>query len=248
MFLMKFCLRRTGVLLAAGLLAGLAPGAAQAKDRLVIAVVGDSLADGVWAGAHQTLRRDRRYRVLREAVVSSGFTHYDMAGHLAKVIGRRSPAGAIVMAGTNDQQRMVRPRITYNTEAWWDEYARRVGAYMAALRKSGVPAVWVSLPNMRDKQAARGAFRLNEVYEAAAREYGVTFLSIWNLTSDDNGKYTAFGPDTDGRTRRLRADDGVHFTPIGYRIIAQRALAALYAENPGLNPENAHSGTRANAQ
>jgi hypothetical protein len=47
------------------------------------------------------------------------------------------------------------------------------------------------------------------------------------VIANDQGEYTAYGPDRDGVTERLRNDDGIHFTAAGYELIAERVINLL---------------------
>ena len=58
---------------------------------------------------------------------------------------------------------------------------------------------------------------------------GGDFVPLWTVIADDTGNYTAYGKALDGETKRLRQDDGVHFTPAGYDIIAVKVKAQIDA-------------------
>jgi hypothetical protein len=46
------------------------------------------------------------------------------------------------------------------------------------------------------------------------------FIDTWNGFTDESGRFSAYGPDMTGQVKRLRADDGVHFTMRGYLKLA----------------------------
>ena len=50
---------------------------------------------------------------------------------------------------------------------------------------------------------------------------------MWNVIADNQGQFTAYGPDRSGVTERLRNDDGIHFTAAGYELIAERVISVL---------------------
>lgn len=44
---------------------------------------------------------------------------------------------------------------------------------------------------------------------------GIVYIDVWDGFVDENGKYSNYGPDYEGQTRRLRSSDGVFFTKYG---------------------------------
>ena len=52
------------------------------------------------------------------------------------------------------------------------------------------------------------------------RTAGITYVDIWDGFVDEQGRYSAQGPDYEGQTRRLRTGDGVYFTKFGARKLA----------------------------
>ena len=49
---------------------------------------------------------------------------------------------------------------------------------------------------------------------------GAKFIDTWNGFTDEAGRFSAYGPDMTGQVKRLRADDGVHFTMRCYLNLA----------------------------
>jgi hypothetical protein len=73
---------------------------------------------------------------------------------------------------------------------------------------------------MRSAGQNSDAEALNDVYREKAFINGAKFVDTWNGFTDDAGRYSAYGPDMSGQVKRLRADDGVHFTMRGYLKLA----------------------------
>jgi uncharacterized protein len=82
---------------------------------------------------------------------------------------------------------------------------------------------WVGLPIMRSPDESDDAEALNEVYREKSFINGAKFIDTWSGFTDESGRYSAFGPDMSGQVRRLRDDDGVHFTSRGYLKLAHFA-------------------------
>src|SRR5206468_8932312 len=61
---------------------------------------------------------------------------------------------------------------------------------------------------------------MNEVYREKTFINSAKFIDTWNGFTDESGRFSAYGPDMTGQVKRLRADDGVHFTMRGYLKLA----------------------------
>jgi hypothetical protein len=110
--------------------------------------------------------------------------------------------------------------IEFHTDQWATVYSRRIDDTIAALKSKGVPVFWVGLPSIRGTKSTADAVYLNELYRARAERAGVVYIDVWDGFVDDGGKYSNFGPDYEGQTRRLRSGDGVYFTKFGARKLA----------------------------
>jgi hypothetical protein len=108
----------------------------------------------------------------------------------------------------------------FRTDQWEAAYIKRMDATIAALKSSGVPVLWVGLPAQRGSKATSDASYLNELYRGRAEKAGIVFVDIWDGFVDEQGRYSAQGPDFEGQTRRLRSADGIYFTKAGARKLA----------------------------
>ena len=109
------------------------------------------------------------------------------------------------------------------TEEWDALYGQRVEAFIKKLRAKKLAVYWVGLPIMRSPDESDEAEDLNEVYREKSFINGAKFIDTWSGFTDESGRYSAFGPDMSGQVRRLRADDGMHFTSRGYLKLAHFA-------------------------
>jgi uncharacterized protein len=123
--------------------------------------------------------------------------------------------------------------LEFRSDEWEKVYTRRIDDTLAALKSKGVPVFWVGLPSIRGAKSTADVSYLNDLYRARAERAGVVYIDVWDGFVDEGGKYTNFGPDYEGQTRRLRSGDGVYFTKYGARKLAHyvereitRALAA----------------------
>jgi hypothetical protein len=141
---------------------------------------------------------------------------------LADLLKKETYQIAIVMFGGNDAQaiRSGKDWLKVGSEAWDEIYGQRVEAFIKKLRAENVAVYWVGLPIMRSPGQSSDAEAMNELFREKAFINGAKFIDTWNGFSDEAGRYSAYGPDMTGQVKRLRADDGVHFTMRGYLKLA----------------------------
>lgn len=209
---------------------------APVPDKVAVAVTGDSLADGIWGAIYRKLVRDKRYVIRRHAKNSTGFTTDGLLDQVEEGF-KPTPADAVVMmVGANDRRSFFvdgRSKALFATSAWREFYGGRVALFMDSLKSRDTPVVWILLPIMRDEAASRDAKLINDlVLQAASTRPWIRTIDSWALTADANGAYAAHFKDLGGKVRLMRDNDGVHFTPPGYDLIAESVLNLLREASP----------------
>jgi len=194
-------------------------------DRYRVLVVGDSLADGLWSGLYRAFQEDANMEVINKSKPSSGFVRidsYDWNKEIDGILKDETFQMVVVMFGANDDQaiRSGKDYLKPRTDAWAGAYGQRVEAFVKKLRAKNLAVYWVGLPIMRSPDESTEAEDLNEVYREKSFINGAKFIDTWSGFTDESGRYSAFGPDMSGQVRRLRDDDGVHFTTRGYLKLA----------------------------
>ncbi len=218
---------------------GLTPGRMVQKNTNLM-VLGDSLGGGVWTGLYDSFRKDKNIKVLRKTKPSTGFVRldfYDWNARLRQILANTRIDVAIVMMGANDRQTIVTRAGRYRpgSKRWREIYASRVDEYIRQLKAHGARVYWVGLPITRQKKFSRHMRILNEIFADRARANDIVFVDIWNDFTTANGNYSANGKDLKGRMRKLRANDGVHFTMRGYQKLAfatERFIRADFSKKP----------------
>jgi hypothetical protein len=224
----------------AGLLLGLAPVLAQQGtapvqrsyinpfpngDRYRVVVLGDSLGEGLWTGLYRAFEEDTNLEFIQRSKPSTGFARnnsYDWNKELANLLKTDTYQIAIVMFGASDAQpiRSGKDWLKVGSEGWRQIYSERVEAFIKQLRAANIAVYWVGLPIMRSPAQNADAEALNDVFREKAFINGAKFVDTWNGFTDEAGRYSPYGPDMTGQVKRLRADDGVHFTMRGYLKLA----------------------------
>ena len=194
-------------------------------DRYRVVVLGDSLGDGLWSGLYRTFEEDKNLEIVNRSKVSTGFVrvdYYDWNKALDDILKENDYQMAVVMFGANDNQpiRQGKEFFKPDTDAWREAYAQRVEAFIKKLRAAKLAVYWAGLPIMRSPDQSDDAQFLNDVFREKAFINGAKFVDTWSGFTDDSGRYSAYGPDMEGQVKRLRADDGVHFTMRGYLKLA----------------------------
>ena len=200
--------------------------------RLRIAVIGDSLAQDLWFGMRRVLIRHKDIEVVRFTKSASGLVRddsYDWAKKLTSFVAEERFEIAVVLFGGNDRQgiRLGGKRLPRFTKKWTVEYGRRVDAVIDLLKTRTQTIFWVGLPVVRSSSLERDYKKLNVIYRSRAEAGSIEFIDIWHLFRDDSGVYTSFGPDLRGTKRKLRMDDGNHFTAPGQARFAHEVVKIM---------------------
>lgn len=214
------------------------PATQQARDPMAdgvftIAVFGDSLADGLWGSIYRRLQRDDRFEILRAAKASTGIArpdYYDWNEALAEYLAGESIDAAVFSIGLNDMQSMVvdgERAVAFRSERWDALYRQRIESLMDQLAAANVATFWIGLPIMRSGNYSENIAHLNGLIGAEAQERGIPFVPLWEVAADEDGRYSDHLRDLSGRTRLMRANDGIHFTPRGYDLLAHHVLEAM---------------------
>ncbi|TLP44939.1 MULTISPECIES: SGNH/GDSL hydrolase family protein [Cohaesibacter] len=192
-----------------------------------IAVLGDSLADGLYAGLVQLSRHDKsvNLKVTKYSRVNTGLVRYDRYdwSSAAKKISKKDKSTIyILMFGANDLQtiRSSKKRHHYQSEGWLKAYKERIDTVLQSVKQPGRKVYWVGLPIVGKSNFAKGYQYLNGIFAERAKANGVTYIESWSWFASKNGKFQMSGPGADGKKRLLRAKDKVHFTAAGYRDLS----------------------------
>ncbi len=194
-------------------------------DRYRIVVLGDSLGDGLWEGLYRAFEDDPTLEFIQRSQKSSGFVNtdrYDWNGEIDQILKDDNFQIAVVMFGANDAQPIKKDGKWFKvgTEEWREAYGERVETFIKKLRAANIATYWVGLPVMRAPGQTSDAEKLNDVFREKAFINGAKYIDTWNGFVDEQGRYSAYGPDMSGQVKRLRSDDGVHFTMRGYLKLA----------------------------
>jgi len=189
-------------------------------------VFGDAFAAGLATGLTVTFAETPTIEVFGRSKPNSGLVrddYYDWSAALAEVLASEKVDVAVVMIGSNDRQAMRMEDGSSEparSEKWEQAYISRVDALLRQFSDKGVPVYWVGLPIVRPQGYVQDMAYLNEVFLARVQRAGGQFIDTWERFADEEGRYSAVGPDVNGKIRTLRADNGIHMTGTGNMKLA----------------------------
>lgn len=194
-------------------------------DPLRLWIGGDSLAGSLGPSLGRMAADTGVVQPVFFSKVSSGLStpdFWDWPEHGTEEMFKLDPEVAVFIVGANDT--MI---IADDAAAWRPQYEQAVEEMMTLLIGEDRTVYWVGSPVLEDDDQLHVA-QLNQMFqEVAARHPEVVYVDAYGLFATPEGEYTPFVPDGAGETIRVRADDGVHFTPEGGDHLAEAIFAQL---------------------
>ncbi|SLN18510.1 DUF459 domain-containing protein [Roseisalinus antarcticus] len=216
---------------AAILIAALGPGAAAADtlDRIGcpaesvrIVVLGDSLADGLWGAFFRAFAGCSTVDLLRRTQVSDGLAKTDPEGWLARLGPEAEGADLVVVQiGANDitNIREGTTRHVFGSDEWRVVYGARATALAEGLRSRAPRLIWMGLPIVGQERFEDSYREISALQEAAITAAGGRFVDTHEPTTFGGGEFV-MNAQWDGSVRQMRISDQVHFTELGYDVVA----------------------------
>ncbi len=198
-------------------------------------LVGDSLMhDAGWA-----IERDLRARHLRVTNIgksSTGFTnreYFDWPWVFKAQVEKQKPAFAVMFVGANDAWEIHQGKkwIKFKTAQWDEIYTSRLKEIIDICREKNIQLIWYEVPAMRKNTYSQKIQHLNDLYRETVSSGGMYFLSTKTVFSDD-GSYAGFKKNAKGELKKVRKDDGIHFTMYGANLLSQRLMDRLKFPEP----------------
>lgn len=232
-------------------------------DVYQVSIIGDTFADGIVFGLVESMGADTRLNIQRKlrpvyAIMGSDFESKVKA--FEEAIATEPMNIAIVMMGEDDRvsfRNAEGRRVPVASPDWVAEYTKRLDRLMKAIKRTNAGVYWVGLPNLSRAEANDQALAMNEAIRERAYLNGFKYIDVAAGFADEDGAYSAYGPDLAGKIRVLREPDGIHFTEAGNRKLAHFVekelrrdlnqaksnrnvpLLGAEAEQQKINPDNA---------
>lgn len=200
------------------------PAAPAVAPTTFVAVIGDSVADGLATGLTEAFADAPELGVKRYVKANAGLVrtdYHDFVAAARQAVADGPLAYAVIEVGVNDRQPFLDARDLAPLSPGWNRlYVARIDALLAPFKEKNVPVYWVGLAPSESVRASSDHIALNALARERVEAAGGTYVDVWEGFVDENGDYAAVGPQLDGRTGRLRLDDGVHFSRAGARKLA----------------------------
>lgn len=201
------------------------PEVAKQADAKKVLVIGDFMATALSDGLTMATANDADIVIEKGTDGSSGLVrtdHLDWPQSLKLQIDKIHPALVVIMLGSNDRQQMVvnGQKEKFRSEAWNNEYERRIAMLIKVATDNKIPFIWTGLPSFQSPSLSADAATLNNLYRAKAEMAGGVFIDVWDGFADEEGKFIASGSDVNGQPVRLRGSDGLSLTKAGKRKMA----------------------------
>ena len=209
--------------------------ASPAKSRSVL-LVGDSLSIGLGKQLDAVFAGRPGVRFAHLGKVSSGLANpafFNWDEQLTAQVKAHHPDLVLIMVGANDDKPLPAlggGQAAFGTKAWDAAYAARLAKLHAIVRAENPQAAvaYIGVPVMGDPAFNALMLHVNGVIEKTARSLpDASYIDVEHTLADASGAYAPVARTADGNVVKLRAEDGVHISGTGSRLLAARCLEAV---------------------
>ncbi|WP_075805053.1 SGNH/GDSL hydrolase family protein [Pseudomonas putida] len=203
-------------------------------------LVGDSMMQGVAPHLSNTLLKRYGIRSINLSRQSTGLAYpgfFNWPQTVAKTLGERPRIRLMVIfLGPNDPWDMPqgkgKPFLRFRTPAWELSYRQRIDAILDQAHVRGVQVIWVGPPNMQQARLSTAMAYLSGLYREQAQRHGQHYVSANVVLGYKGDEFSTTVHNGQGGQLRTRADDGIHFTIPGQKLIANQVLALIAFPGP----------------
>lgn len=191
-------------------------------DPHFILTLGDSLMGEVAAGFRMGLSNKVKIKDFHKS--STGLTnteYYNWPDTAQRYVSQYKPDWVVLHMGGNDAQDMKinGTWIKFASEEWQKIYLDRAKILIKNIKKANPEThiVWIGLPGMRSPKFDSRISVIQKLQEQAALEENILFIDgkrALGKTYQKDGEFN-------GKRRAWRADDGIHYSREGGRLLAR---------------------------
>ncbi len=193
----------------------------QPQTRFLL--IGDSLMQGIGMVLPRMLQQ-QGFRVKNIAKQSTGLTYpafFDWHKATKQAFIQYPDIGVVVVClGANDPWNM--PKMRFGTTEWEETYKERIQAILDIAKTHNAIVVWYAVPITKNANLNKKLLYLNSLYEQVVNTNGGLFLSSDAILY--NGQFSAYLKDSTGKSKLVRAPDGIHFSTYGAKLLAQTLM------------------------
>lgn len=195
-----------------------------------VLLAGDSMMQGIAPLLmHDLSRLYPDWEVQDLSRQSTGLTvrrYFDWPARIVDEMDARNLTLVVIFLGPNDPWDMVidGQRHGFPSSGWALHYAKRVDEIVSAAAERQVRVIWMGLPSMREGRVRDGAVLQNHIFHERALNWGTDYLATEPLIGVLSEPFKKFKSEPGVPALNLRAEDGIHLTPSGLRLIKQALL------------------------
>lgn len=200
------------------------------SDKLLL--IGDSMMQGVAPHIVSKLRRKYGITSVDLSRQSTGLSFpgfFDWPAQVEASLAETDYKALVVFLGANDTWDIVLKghALKFGTEPWREVYNQRVETILSTAEAKGVAILWLGAPPMEREDLRLRVPVLNEIYRAAAERHKAIarFIDTGKTLTADGVTFTKFLELPERGSIMVRANDGIHFTSNGQRLLAELTLA-----------------------
>ncbi len=149
---------------------------------------------------------------------------FDWGKQLPQLVEAFRPNLVIGQFGGNDGQplRLADGTLAQlGTDAWSEEYTRRVQEMIQIAQKAGAKVVMLGMPITKHKKHSQRLERVNAVTQRATEDAGAVYIATWDIAEDANGAVRETITHA-GKTGPMYLADGVHYGRVGASFVAEK--------------------------
>ena len=150
---------------------------------------------------------------------------FDWPTQIKRAISSGSADAVVVFLGANDtfdiyENGRVLP---VGSREWKHVYGDRIRGIARFASQHHVALLWLGMPAMRRNDIQPYVPSMNRLYSNSVRAHGGLYLPTAEILGVSETDYVPFKR-VDGHNLLTRAEDGVHFTPDGWDLVADSVL------------------------
>ncbi|MGM3176055.1 SGNH/GDSL hydrolase family protein [Dickeya lacustris] len=199
------------------------------KPSQAVMFMGDSMMEGVAPHVIKMLRDRYHLAGIDLSKRSTGLAYpgfFNWPLTLERELKRRQNVGLLVVfLGPNDPWDMPagkgKPFLKFASQEWEEAYRERIRTIIRLAREKQIPVIWVSPPNMENKKLNYGMHYLDGLYQAEVTAANQILIQVNEIFGYRDTNYSA-EIKQEKQKIRVRSGDGVHFSPAGQKMIADR--------------------------
>lgn len=190
-----------------------------------VLVIGDGYADGLSYGLKSAMSGNKKIEISRDVSYGANLItegRKDWIKKLEKLLQLNNYDIAVLMIGYGDRRsiKLDGERYDLETAEWRNNYRKRISEVLRIFSRYKVALYWVGMPIVNGTNTSAAMKIINENVKTQTTSAQVNFIDNWQHFANEDGQYTQYGPDVNGKIRLLRPKDGVYFTRAGNEKLA----------------------------